>query len=170
MSKNLVVYYSRKGENYFPEGVKSIEKGNTERVAEFIAKAVGRDLFEIETVKPYSRNYTACTEEAKKEKEAGARPRIKNTADVTGYENIFVGYPNWWGTCPMCVFTFLDTCDLKGKKILPFCTSEGSGLGNSTMDLKRLYPEAEVTRGFAVPGHLSRQCEKEASRWAVKHI
>ncbi|MDE6710628.1 MAG: flavodoxin, partial [Oscillospiraceae bacterium] len=67
MAKNLIIYYSRKGENYVNGSIKKLSKGNTEIVAEFIQKAVGGDLFEVDTVKPYSEDYTACTEEAKKE-------------------------------------------------------------------------------------------------------
>ena len=65
--KNLIIYYSRKGQNYFGGSIRSIEKGNTQRVAEYIQQAVGGDLFEVDTVKPYSEDYTTCTEEAKDE-------------------------------------------------------------------------------------------------------
>jgi len=67
MANILIVYYSRKGENYWNGGLKTIAKGNTERVAEFIQKAVGGDLFEVDTVKPYSESYMTCIEEAKQE-------------------------------------------------------------------------------------------------------
>ncbi|MBR1862897.1 MAG: flavodoxin, partial [Ruminococcus sp.] len=101
MAKILIVYYSRKGENYWNGGLKHIEKGNTERVAEFIQKAVGGDLFEVDTVKPYSESYMTCIEEAKQELRAKARPEIKACPDnFEDYDTIFVGYPNWWGTMP----------------------------------------------------------------------
>ncbi|MBR6447898.1 MAG: flavodoxin, partial [Methanomicrobium sp.] len=77
MSKILIVYYSRKGENYWNGGLKNLEKGNTERVAEFIRKAVGGDIFEVDTIKPYSESYNTCIEEAKAELRANARPEIK---------------------------------------------------------------------------------------------
>ena len=141
--KNLIVYYSRKGENYWAGGVRNLEKGNTERVAEFVQEAVGGDLFEIETVKEYAADYYQCIDEAKAELQADARPEIKRCLEDVGlslddYDTIFLGYPNWWGTCPMCVFTFLERYDLAGKRIIPFCTNEGSGMGGSEKHLKKI--------------------------------
>ena len=77
MSRNLIIYYSRKGQNYVNGSIRELSKGNTEIVAEFIQKAVGGDLFEIETVKEYSRDYMTCTEEAQEELRAKARPELK---------------------------------------------------------------------------------------------
>ena len=118
--KTLVIYYSRKGENYVNGGLKKIEKGNTETVAEFIRDAVGADLFEVDTVKPYSDSYMTCIEEAKKELHSDARPEIKNTlSDISGYDNIVVAGPCWWGTYPMAIFTQLDALDFTGKNVFP---------------------------------------------------
>ena len=106
---NLIVYYSRKGQNYWNGSIVDLAKGNTERVAEFVQKAVGGDLFEIETVREYSRDYMTCIDEAKAELQEKARPELKKYLDsLDGYDTIFVGYPNWWGTMPMCVYTFLE--------------------------------------------------------------
>ena len=79
MAKNLIIYYSRKGENYWNGGIKNIAKGNTEIVAEFIQKAVGGDLFEVDNVKTYAADYYACIDEAKKELHEQARPELTNT-------------------------------------------------------------------------------------------
>jgi len=96
MAKIIIVYYFRKGENYWNGSLKHIDKGNTERVAEFIQKAVGGDLFEVDTVKPYSESYMTCIEEAKSELREKARPEIKAYPDnFEDYDTIFVGYPNW---------------------------------------------------------------------------
>ena len=73
MAKNLIIYYSRVGENYWNGGVKNISKGNTEIVAEFIQKAVGGDLFQVETVKEYAADYYACIDDAKAELKRDAR-------------------------------------------------------------------------------------------------
>lgn len=109
---NLIVYYSRKGQNYWNGSIVDLAKGNTERVAEFVQKAVGGDLFEIETVREYSKDYMTCTEEAKAELREGARPELKKYPDnFDQYDTIFLGYPNWWGTMPMCV-CLDDTHDL----------------------------------------------------------
>ena len=96
MSKTLIVYYSRKGENYWNGSIKNLSKGNTEIVAEMIADITGGDLFEVDTVKPYAADYYACTDEAKAELQEGARPELKEYLDsLDGYDTIFVGYPNW---------------------------------------------------------------------------
>ena len=100
MAKNLIIYYSRKGENYWNGSIKSIAKGNTERVAEFVQKAVGGDLFEVDTVKPYSASYMTCIDEAKKELREDARPEIKAYPDnIADYDTIFVGYERQVLTC-----------------------------------------------------------------------
>ena len=168
---NLIVYYSRKGENYWNGSLKNLKKGNTEIVAEFIQKAVGGDLFEVETVKPYSDSYMKCIEEAQKELNANARPEIKGYVDdISKYDKIFVGYPNWWGTMPMCMCTFLEHYDLSGKKIIPFCTNEGSGLGSSERDLKKICKGAEVLSGLSIHGAESLQSESKVSTWAKKNV
>ena len=139
VSKTLIVYYSRKGENYWNGSVKNLKKGNTEIVAEMIADMIGGDLFEVDTIKPYAADYYACIDEAKVELREKARPELKGYMDsLDGYDTIFVGYPNWWGTMPMAMFTFLERYDLTGKRILPFCTNEGSGMGESERDLKNI--------------------------------
>lgn len=118
---NLIVYYSRKGENYWNGSIKNLKKGNTERVAEFIQKAVGGDLFEVETVKPYSADYYECIEEAKAELRANARPEIKGyVGDISKYDTIFVGYPNWWGRCPCVCVRSLNITILRARKSFPF--------------------------------------------------
>lgn len=165
---NLIAYFSRRGENYFGGSIRSIDKGNTERVAEFVQKAVGGDLFEIKPAKAYPADYYECTDVAKEERRQKARPAIAETIDVSGYDTIFLGYPNWWGTCPMCVFTFLDGVDLAGKRIVPFCTNEGSGLGGSVRDLKRAYPQATVEQGLSIPGSQAASSERTVAAWAKR--
>ena len=168
MAKQLVVYYSRKGENHMPGGVQVLPKGNTAYAAEYIAKALGADLFEVDTVKPYAENYKACCGEAFAEFKAKARPEIKGyVEDISGYETIFVCYPCWCGTAPMCVFTFLEHYDLTGKKIMPLCTNEGSGMGYSETSLKESCKGATVGAGLSVRGHLVQELESDIRAWAL---
>lgn len=166
---NLIVYYSRKGQNYWNGSIKHLNKGNTEIVAEFIQKAVGGDLFEIETVKSYSDDYYACIDEARKELREDARPVLKSyLGDVSKYDTVFVGYPNWWGTMPMALFTFLEHYDLTGKKIIPFCTNEGSGMGSSERDLKRICKGAEIAKGLSIHGAEAANAEHRVAEWAKR--
>lgn len=167
MANALTVYFSRRGENYFPGGIRSVTQGNTEIAAAFVREAVGGDLFEIDTVTPYAENYRACCAQAKEEMQTGARPEIKGfVEDISQYDTIFVCYPNWCGTVPMCVLTFLEHYDLTGKKIAPLCTNEGSGMGNSEATLRKSCPGASFAEGLSVRGHMVRQSEAEIAAWA----
>ena len=169
MSKPLIVYYSRKGENYCAGSIRNLKKGNTEVVAEIIAGITGGDLFEVDTVKQYSPDYHACTEEAKAELRENARPELKRYIDnLDRYDTIFVGYPNWWGTMPMAMFTFLEHYDLSGKRIIPFCTNEGSGMGSSERDLKKICKGAEIESGLAIRGTDAANSRDKVEVWVKK--
>ncbi len=86
-------------------------------------------------------------------------------ADMDSYEVIYLGYPNWWGTMPMAVFTFLDSYDFSGKTIVSYCTHEGSGLGSSERDIKRLCPMAKVLSGLAIEGGAVGRADKDLVNW-----
>ena len=143
--------------------------GNTERVAEFVAEATGGNLFEIETVKEYDTDYNRRIDEAKAELQADARPKIKAAPEsLDVYDTIFLGYPNWWGTCPMCVFTFLEHYDLAGKRIVPFCTNEGSGMGGSEKHLKKICAGATIEKGLSIAGNQAAQSHDKVVNWAKR--
>ena len=167
----LIIYYSRRGENYWNGTIKNLAKGNTEIAAEFIKNAVGGDLFEVQTVREYAKDYYACIDEAQRELRARARPPIKAfPEDIDRYDNIFIGYPNWWGTMPMAMFTLLEHFDWAGRKIIPFCTNEGSGMGSSERDLARACPGATMARGLSIHGAETRRSEKKIADWAKKSM
>ena len=171
MANNLILYYSRKGENYWNGKIKNITKGNTEIVAEFIQEAVGGDLFEVDTVKPYAEDYYECIEEAKRELYANERPELKEYLDsIEEYDNIFVCGPCWWGTFPMAIFTQLEKLDFSGKKVMAVMTHEGSGLGDCESDLKKLCAGATFGRGLAVHGADASKSERTVASWAKKVI
>lgn len=109
-----VIYFSRAGENY---SVGNVKKGNTEILAEIIAKETGSNLFKIEPEKPYSEKYDECVNLAKKEQLDKARPTYKgDIADLSKYETIYLGYPNWWGDMPMIVYHFWKATIFRAKK------------------------------------------------------
>ena len=167
----LVAYYSRAGQNYGNGGIINLPKGNTEILAEAIASDLGADLFQIETVEPYPVDYYATTDQAKRELREKARPAIQGPLpSMGGVDAIVLGYPNWWGTVPMAVKTFLDALDLSGVTIAPLCTNEGSGLGGSVGDLKRSYPAAKVVSGLSIRGTDSQASTGKAVAWARKAI
>ena len=169
MSDTLIVYYSRKGENYWNGSTKNLSKGNTEIVAEMIADITGGDLFEVDTVKTYPADYYECIDEAKDELRRKDRPEVKEYKDdLEEYDTIYVGYPNWWGTMPMVMFTFLEHYDLTGKKIIPFCTNEGSGMGGSERDLKKICQGADVKSGLSIHGAEAAQSRYKVEAWVRK--
>lgn len=171
MSKSLIIYYSRDGENYVNGSIKNLDKGNTEICAEFIQKAVGGDLFKVETFTPYSSDYYECTKEAKTEKENNDRPKLKSYLNnISEYDTIFVLAPCWWGTYPMAMFTQLEMLDFTGKKVATLMTHEGSGMGNCERDLRKLCKGAEFGIGMAVHGADAAKSENAISKWAKETV
>ena len=155
-TKVLVVYFSRTGEQY---NVGTIDKGNTAIVAEMIAEKTGADLYEILPETDYPYTYSALTDVAKKEQGKKARPKIKSELpDVSKYDTVFIGAPVWWGDWPMICYTFFESVDLSGKKLVPFSTHEGSGLSGFDSKLASAVPDATVLTGHAVRG---KDCQKK---------
>lgn len=123
--------------------------GNTRKIANQIHDAVGGDIFEIRTVKPYPTEYKPTTEIAKKELADNARPAIQGKIDnMADYDVIFIGYPIWWHTAPMAVYTFMESYNLSGKTVIPFCTSDGSDLIESMPAIKQLAPNSKILDGI----------------------
>lgn len=171
MSKTLVIYYSRKGANYVNGSIQNLSKGNTEIVAEYIARAVDADLFEVDTINAYSTDYMTCTDEAKKELQADARPAlVRYLEDISAYDNIVVAGPCWWGTYPMAIFSQLDRLDFTGKKVFPVMTHEGSGLAGAPAALKKHCKGASVGKGLAVHGGDALQSEKVVTGYAMENL
>jgi flavodoxin len=167
--KSLSVYYSRKGNNYVGGSIVNLPIGNTEVIAKKIQGLTRSDLFQIQTVKPYPEDYTETTCVAQNELSGNARPELTEmVADMDSYEVIYIGYPNWWGTMPMAVFTFLDAYDFSGKTIVPYCTHEGSGLGSSELDIKKHCPTAKVLSGLAIKGGSVGGAGKDLANWLKK--
>ena len=166
MMSDLVIYFSRSGENYFGGELKSIEKGNTEVIAEYIQELTGADLFKVEPAVAYPENYMECIDVAKKEQKDNARPEIKEAlTDISGYDTIYVGFPNWWGTLPMPMWTQLEQLDFAGKVIKPFVTHEGSGFGSAENDLKKLCEGAEIRKGLSISGSKVYDSKDTVSVW-----
>lgn len=164
--RSLITYFSHRGNNYVGGNIENLPVGNTEVAAKMIQKLTGADIFRIATVKEYPTDYNETTEVARQELRQNARPELSSDMDnLDGYDVIFLGYPNWWGTMPMAVCTFLERHDLSGKTILPFCTHEGSGMGHSETDIRKLCPRATVLNGLSIRGGGVRDAEKAISAW-----
>lgn len=162
----LVAFYSRADENYFGGKLNYIKKGNTEKIADITAELTGADIFKIEQQNPYSANYKECVAQAYADLKANARPKLLSLPDnIDKYDEIYLGYPNYCGTMPMAVYTFLEAFDFSGKTIHPFCTHEGSGLSNTVNDIKNAAKGATVTDGLAVFGSNADDAQKLVENW-----
>ena len=148
----LIVYYSR--------------TGNTRTVAEYIQQAVGGDFFEIETAVAYPNDYQSTADIAQRQQRENARPELaSNVSNMNSYDIIFLGYPIWWGRMPMFFFTFLESHDLSGKTIIPFCTYGSSGVGQSAADIQRLAPGATVREAFGYRGANANNSRNDITAW-----
>jgi flavodoxin len=164
--KCLIAYFSRPGNNYVSGQIVNLPVGNTEVIAKMIQEKNGGDLFPIEPVKAYPADYTETTDVAKEELRTKARPKLTGRVENIGsYDLIFLGYPNWWGTMPMPVFTFLEGYDLSGMTIAPFCTHEGSGLGHTVTDIRKACPNAIVLEGMAIRGGDVKTAQDVVAGW-----
>ena len=162
----LVAFYSRADENYFGGTKKYISEGNTKKAAEKIAELTGADLFEIAQEVLYAADYDTCIAEAKRDLKEKARPKVKNLPEsLDAYDEIYLGYPNYWGTMPMAVYTFLEAYDFLGKTIHPFCTHEGSGLSGTVADIEKTAAGAVVTQGLAIHGSEVDHAGTMIERW-----
>lgn len=169
MTKELILYFSRKGNNYSSSGIVNIEQGNTEKIAEYIKDSTGADIFEIVPLHDYPEDYMECTEVAKKEQEENARPELKEyLEDISSYDTIYLGYPNWWGTLPMIVWTQLEKLDFTGKTIRPFVTHEGSGVGTSLNDIKNLCKGATIKKELSIQGSTVDSARERVKTWLTE--
>ncbi len=166
MSDKLVAFYSRADENYVSGMIKTLDIGNTEIAASIIAELTGADTFKIEQAQPYSQNYNECIAQAQADQKRNARPELVAYPEtLEQYKVIYLGFPNYWGTMPMAVFTFLEHYDFSGKIIKPFCTHEGSGLGGSIGDIRKLCTGAKVEMGLAIRGDSVKMSKTEIEKW-----
>ena len=165
--KNLVVYFS------MPDNVDDSTVvingetlGNTQYMAYVIQETVGADIFRIEPETPYPTDHDELVDLASEEQSNNARPAIKDTIEnFDTYENIFVGYPNWWGDMPMILYSFFDEYDFSGKTIIPFNTHGGSGFSGTISTIKELEPNAEVLDGKSISRNDIQDAEQEIVDW-----
>ena len=166
MAKTLIAFFSRADENYFGGAMRYVKVGNTEIVAGIIKELIPADTFKIEMKNPYSPVYMTCIEEAKKDLRAKARPELVSMpASIDEYDTVILAYPNYWGTMPMAVYTFLENFDFTGKTILPLCTNEGSGMGSSEREIRKTCPGADVKKGLPITGSAAASSKSSVESW-----
>ena len=154
--KTLVVYYSW--------------GGNTKTVAKKINEIVKGTIFEIEPKTPYSTDYQTVVDEAKKEIQNGEKREIKENfkGDLSKFDTIFIGSPNWWGTVAPVVITFIKENNLEGKTIIPFITHGGGGRQNTISDLEKALPKSTFKEALTLSGSLVNKSDDEIKTWLNK--
>ena len=166
MAKILIAYFSRADENYFGGAMRYVKVGNTEIVCNDMMKLLPADSFKIEMTEPYSPVYMTCIDEAKKDLRAKVRPSLRSLPDsIDAYDTVILAYPNYWGTMPMAVYTFLEAFDFSVKTILPLCTNEGSGMGISEKEIKKICPGAVVRKGLPITGSHAASSDTQVEKW-----
>lgn len=140
--------------------------GNTKQLAEMIQSETSGDLFAISPVVPYTDNYDDLLDIAQQEQRDNARPEAAETvSDMDSYDIVFIGYPNWWSDAPMLVLSFLESYDLSGKTVIPFCTHGSSGFGHSVDSVKNSAQGANFLDGFEVRGANVGKAQSDVSSW-----
>lgn len=173
----LIVYFSKWGITPYPDDVDATTSasivaqddgryGNTEVIANMIQLNTSGEVFQIITAEQYPVDYRDTTDLARQEQNSDARPELtSHVENMEDYDIVFLGYPNWWGTIPMAMYTFLEEYDFSGKTIIPFCTHEGSGLGSGPDDIASLCPDATIADGFAVRGNRVSDAAADVEEW-----
>ena len=176
-SSILVAYFSRVGNTEWEEGVDAITSsslnvedgaffGNAQLLAQMAQRTTGGDLFLIRTAESYPSEYRDTTDAALAEQRNNARPELaSHVENMEAYDTIVLIYPNWWGTLPMPLFTFLEEYDFSGKTILPLCTHEGSRMGSSERDIAQLCPDATLLEGLSVRGSSAASAQADVEAW-----
>lgn len=140
--------------------------GTTEYVGRMIQNTVGGDLHLIETEEPYSTDFDTVVDQNHEEIDEGILPVMKSSElDISQYDTVFLGYPIWATNAPQAVFSFLETYDLSGKKVIPFCTHDGYGAGSSYDDIASVLPNAEVLDGLAIEAADVPAAEDTVVQW-----
>ena len=158
MSKALVAFFSA--------------SGVTAKLAKNLASAADADLFEIKPETPYTSADLDWTNKKSRSSvemsDKSSRPAVSGKVEnIEQYDTIFVGFPIWWYVAPTIINTFLEQYDLSGKKIVPFATSGGSGMGGTNKDLAPSCKGAELVEGKRFPASAGTD---ELKKWAEKYI
>ena len=162
MTMSFAACAQNKGEKNMPTGDKPLvvyfsATGTTAQAARTIAEVTGGTLYEIVPQQPYTSDDLDWNDKQSRSSvemnNPQARPALKDTkADVAAYDVIFIGYPIWWNRAPRIVNTFIESYDLKGKTLVPFATSGGSGITGSVKELRKAYPDLEWQEGKLLNG------------------
>lgn len=140
--------------------------GTTEYIANLIQQQVGGDLYSIETVEPYSQDFDEVINQNHSEMADDYLPElIGETLDISQYDTVYIGYPIWATTIPRAIYSFLNQYDLSGKTVIPFCTHNGYGKGNSETVVSNLCPQSDVLMGIAIDSRNTLTSQENVEEW-----
>ena len=174
--RTLVVYFSQP-ETTDPNNMTTEEAnstvvingqvlGNTQYMAQVIQETANADIFRIEPATPYPTDHTTLVAQAREEQNRNFRPALaKNIDNLSSYDTVFIGYPNWWGDMPMVMYTFFETHDFAGKTIIPFNTHGGSGFSSTISAIRTLEPQAEVLDGLSISRDRIQDARQQIVDW-----
>lgn len=150
--KTLIVYFSW--------------GGNTRQIAKEIQSQSGADIFEITLKNPYSTDYNTVLDQAQHDQSIQARPEINGRVDnIADYDTILLGYPNWWASIPMPIATFLESYDLSGKTIIPFCSHGGGRFGQSLTAIAKLAPSSKMRTPLSIHYTGGSSMPSDVAQW-----
>ncbi|RKJ53989.1 flavodoxin [bacterium 1XD42-8] len=176
----LIAYFSKMENSSKEEGLDALTSpsattggnpmdGNVQLLAQTAKDITGGQLFSIQTVEKYPVSYEETSNQAREEQKSGSRPELaSHLENMDDYDIVILVYPNWWGTLPQAVFTFLEEYDFSDKTILPLCTHEGSGVGNSIKDITSLSPHSILSKELAVKGSSTLESQEQVKEWLTE--
>ncbi len=176
----LIAYFSRWGNTEYPDDVDATTSasivadgskryGTTEYAANFIKKTVGGDLHRIETVTPYTADFDELRDVNHSEMQQGFLPELKESGlDISAYDTVFIGYPVWATSVPQAVVSFMNKYDLSDKTVIPFCTHDGYGAGNSYREVAEASGAAITLDGIAIEAKDVPNAQEEIADWLKK--
>ena len=175
----LIVYFSRWGNTEYPDDIDAATSasivldgeryGTTEYIAGMIQEAVGGDIYLIETVTPYTADFEELRDVNHKEMADGILPELKTGVwNISEYNTVFVGYPVWATDVPQAVVFFLNQYDLSEKTVIPFCTHDGYGAGNSYQTIRTESNAGNILDGLAIEAKDVYDAEHIVTVWLDK--
>ncbi len=167
---SIVVYFSHTGENYSQGGIVDLKVGHVDVLAHMVSEELNAPLFRLVPLDPYPHSYQETVRRSREEYDNGARPSfdMSNMPDFSAYSDIYLGYPNWFGSFPRIVATFLEKVNLDGKAIHPFVTSGGSGISFSDREIKSFAPFCVLAKGLSVDGDHVSEARPLVKKWLGK--
>lgn len=165
-----IIYFSRANENYINGKKQMLLIGNTAVLAQKLSERLKLSSYQIIPKVPYSIDYEETVQKANREKQNASQVAYEAIEiDLKEVETVFLGFPNWWGTYPRIIATFLANQDWENKTIYPFCTHEGSAFGSSIQDLTKACPGAEIKTGLAVRGSKTNHSDTALANWLLAY-